>query len=293
VDAANVLELHPPDHHQFADDDRLNSGARLTEDKNMTPFTQLISSRWPEVVTFMLVFGRAGGLIVSAPFWGSRVVPLPVRIWVAVILAVATFPLVKSVSLPGGITLLSLFFSLGGEILLGLILGWIAQLLFSGMRLAGQAIEIKSGLGLIHLVDPNEGGQSGLFSTFFEIVAGLIFFSMNGHHLMIQALFSSFNVFPLAGDKFMTRVLEGLVTSTGEIFIIALKISAPIIVGLLLTDIVLGIISRAIPQMNVFMVAQPLQFGFTVFLLMLSLPALVWFLVRQLPLMIGVPGGVR
>ena len=258
----------------------------------MTPLTQLISSRWPEVVTFMLVLGRAGGLIVSAPFWGSRVVPAPLRIWVAVLLAVGTFPLVQIVSLPGGMTLLSLCLSLGGEILLGLILGWIAQLLFAGMRLAGQEVEIKSGLGLIHLVDPNEGGQSGIFSTLFELVAGLIFFSLNGHHLLIQALFSSFNVFPLAGDKFATRILEGLITSTGEIFTIALRVSAPIVIGLILTDIVLGIISRAIPQMNVFMVAQPLQFGFAVVLLMLSLPALVWFFVRQLPLMIGVPGGV-
>jgi flagellar biosynthetic protein FliR len=83
-----------------------------------------------------------------------------------------------------------------------------------------------------------------------------------------------------------------LISSTGEIFTIALKISAPVLIGLLLSDVVLGILSRAIPQMNVFMVAQPLQFGFAILLLMLSLPGLVWFVMRQLPLMIGVPGGV-
>lgn len=258
----------------------------------MTPLAQLITSRWPEVITFVLVCGRAGGLVVSAPFWGSRAVPVTVRVWVAILLAVATYPLVKAPSLPGGITLLSLFMGLGGEIFLGIILGWIAQLLFAGMRLAGQEIEIKSGLGLIHLVDPHEGGQSGVFAAFLELMAGLIFFSMNGHHLLIQALSSSYNVFPLAGEKFVTRVLEGLIGSAGEIFAIALRVSAPVLVGLLFTDIVLGILSRAIPQMNVFMVAQPVQFGFGVFLLMLSLPALVWFFVRQLPLMVGVPGGV-
>ena len=230
--------------------------------------------------------------MVSAPFWGSRAVPVTVRVWVAILLAVATYPLVKAPALPGGITLLSLFMALGGEIFLGIILGWIAQLLFAGMRLAGQEIEIKSGLGLIHLVDPHEGGQSGVFAAFLELMAGLIFFSMNGHHLLIQALSSSYNVFPLAGEKFVTRVLEGLIGSAGEIFAIALRVSAPVLVGLLFTDIVLGILSRAIPQMNVFMVAQPVQFGFGVFLLMLSLPALVWFFVRQLPLMVGVPGGV-
>jgi flagellar biosynthetic protein FliR len=258
----------------------------------MTPLAQLIANRWPEVVTFILVLGRAAGLMVSAPFWGSRAVPVMLRVWVAMLLAVAIYPLVKVVALPGGITLMSLFMALGGEILLGLTLGWIAQLLFSGMRLAGQEIEIKSGLGLIHLVDPHEGGQSGIFAAFLELMAGLIFFSMNGHHLLIQALVSSYNVFPLAGEKFVTRVLEGLIGSAGQIFTIALRVSAPVLVGLLFSDIILGILSRAIPQMNVFMVAQPLQFGFGVFLLMLSLPALVWFFVRQLPLMVGVPGGV-
>jgi len=258
----------------------------------MSPLTQLISSRWPEVVTFMLVFGRAGGLIVSAPFWGSRVVPVMVRSWVAMLLAMATYPLVKTVVQPNELSLVSLFFALAGEIFLGLMLGWIAQLIFSAMRLAGQEIEIKSGLGLSQIVDPAEGSQSGIFSAFLDLMAGLVFFAMNGHHLLIQGLLSSYSVFPLGGEKFATRIIEGLVSSTGEIFSIALRVSAPVLIGLLLSDIVLGILSRAIPQMNVFMVAQPLQFGFTLLLLMLSLPALVWFFVRHFPLMVGVPGGI-
>ncbi len=258
----------------------------------MTPLMYLLSSRWPEVVTFMLVLGRAVGLIVSAPFWGSRVVPMMVRAWVAMLLAMATYPLVQAVVQPQEITLIALFFGLAGEILLGLILGWIAQLLFSGMRLAGQEIEIKSGLGLSHIVDPNDGTQSGVFAAFLDLMAGLIFFAMNGHHLLIQALLSSYRVFPLGGEKFAPRIIEGLVSSAGEIFAIALRVSAPVLIGLLLSDIVLGILSRAIPQMNVFMVAQPLQFGFTILLLLLSLPALVWFFVRHFPLMVGVPGGL-
>jgi flagellar biosynthetic protein FliR len=176
--------------------------------------------------------------------------------------------------------------------MLGLMLGWFAQLLFSGMRLAGHMIETKSGLGMVQLVDPHESGHTGVFSTLLELMAGLIFFSMNGHHLLFQALSSSYSVFPLAGDKFATRVIEGLVGSTADVFTIALRVSAPVIVGLLLSDIVLGVLARAIPQMNVFMVAQPLQFALSILLLALSLPGLVWFFIRQLPRMIGVPGGL-
>ena len=258
----------------------------------MTPLAKFISEHWSEVVTFILVFGRALGLIVAAPFWGGRGVPVVVRVWIALILAVASYPMVQVASLAGGITLLTLFTSLVGEVLLGLVLGWLAQLLFAGVRLAGQEIELRSGLGLVQLVDPHQGGHSGIFSAFLEIAAGLIFFTLNGHHLLIQALSSSFSVFPLAGEKFVTRVLEGLIGSSAEIFTIALRVSAPVLLGLFLSDIVLGVLSRAVPQMNVFMVAQPLQFALCVFLVMVSLPAVVWFIVRQMPQMIGVPGGV-
>lgn len=255
----------------------------------MSGLSTLIAQRWPEVVTFMLVFGRTAGLITGAPFWGSRSVPLLVRIWISMLLSIATYPLVPPAVLPGGITLLSLFMALAGEIFLGLILGWFAQLLFAGVRLAGQEIEIKSGLGLIQLVDPHEGGQSGVFSAFLELMAGMIFFSLNGHHLLLQALSQSYTVFPLSGEKFIVRVMAALIGSAGDIFTIALKVSAPVVVGLLLSDVVLGILSRAIPQMNVFLVAQPLQFGLAILLLLLSLPASVWFVARHLPNTIGMP----
>jgi flagellar biosynthesis protein FliR len=257
----------------------------------MAPLAQLINTGWPEAVTFMLVFGRAGGLIISAPFWGSRVVPVVVRVWIAILLAIATYPMVRAAALVGGFTIISVFFALVGETLLGLVLGWLAQLMFSAMRLAGQEIELKSGLGLIQLVDPNDGGQSGLFSTLFELLAGLLFFALDGHHLLVQALWSSYNVFPLAGERFTARLLEGLISSAGEVFTIALRVSAPVVMGLLLSDIILGLISRAIPQMNVFMVAQPMQFGLALLLLFLAIPAFVWFFARHMPSMIGVPSG--
>ncbi len=192
----------------------------------MALLTHLISTRWPEVITFVLVFARASGLIISAPFWGSKTVPVLVRVWTALLLAVATYPLVGIVSFDGSVSLLSLSMAIAGEIFLGLVLGWTGQLLFAAMRLAGQQIEIKSGLGLLQLVDPNEGGHSGIFAAFLELTAGLIFFSFNGHHLLIQALSSSYRIFPPAAEKFGVQLLQGLISSTGEIFIIALRVSA-------------------------------------------------------------------
>ncbi|HXG51822.1 MAG TPA: flagellar biosynthetic protein FliR [candidate division Zixibacteria bacterium] len=255
----------------------------------MTALAAFIGRYGAETVSFMLVFGRALGLMVGAPFWGGRALPVVVRIWVALLLAVAVFPSVPAASV-ADLTVLALVLFLGGEILLGLTLGWTAQVLFAGMRLAGQQIEVKSGLGLVSLVDPHEGGHSGIFAVFLELAAGLIFLALDGHLQLVQALLSSYAVFPPAGTgSFAGRLLEGVVASGTEIFAIALRVSAPVLVGLLLSDIVLGVLSRAIPQMNVFMVAQPLQFGVALLLLMLSLPALAWLIARQLAAGAGFP----
>jgi flagellar biosynthetic protein FliR len=258
----------------------------------MPLLTQFIVSQWEEVITFLLVFGRTSGLIVSAPFWGSRIVPVVVRVWTAVLLAFASYSRVGKVALQD-LTMVRLIVALAGEIFIGLILGWAAQLVFSGMRLAGQQIETKSGLALLQIVDPNEGAPSGIFSAFLELTAGLIFFSLNGHHLLIQALSSSYTTFPLAAAEFPIAMMGALATSAGTIFSIALRISAPVVIGLLLSDIALGIISRVIPQMNVFIVAQPVQFGLVLFLLMLSLPALGAFFVRQFPDLLALPLPLR
>jgi len=248
----------------------------------MSELTQLLSSRWPEVLTFLLVLGRTSGLVISAPFWGGRVVPGLVRVVVAVSLSVAVYPLVKPVGAIHESPLLFLLMALGEEVLLGLVLGWAAQLLFAGIRLAGQELEIKIGLGLAQLIDPQEGGHTTIVSALFEIIATLVFFSLNGHHLLIRALASSYSLFPLAGEKPVLSLVEGIVASAGGIFTIALRVSAPVVVGLLLSDIVLGFVSRAIPQLTIFLVAMPLQLAFGVLLLLLSLPALVWLCVNQL-----------
>jgi flagellar biosynthetic protein FliR len=248
----------------------------------MPGLTQLISLQGPEVMTFMLVLGRTSGLVISAPFWGSRVVPGLVRGWVAVVLSAAVYPFVQTVSFPAGqatttesAAIVLLVLTLAGEILLGIALGWAAQLLFAGLRLAAQQMEMKMGLSIAQIVDPQWGDHSSSLSVFFELIGVLIFFSLNGHRLFIQALTSSYAVFPLAGEKLaLSRMIVG---SAGDIFSIALRVAAPVVVGLLLSDIVLGIVSRAIPQMNVFFVAMPLQLAFGMLLLFISLPAVVWF----------------
>jgi flagellar biosynthesis protein FliR len=248
----------------------------------MLSLHQFISSRWPEVVTFLLVLGRTSGLVMSAPFWGSRIIPGLARAWVAVVLSAASYPFVATVAVPQGAAagtdygaILFVLLALAGEVLLGIGIGWAAQMLFAGLRLAAHELEMKMGLSMAQMIDPQWGDRSSSLGGIFELVAVLVFFSLNGHRLLIEALHSSYAVFPLAGPKLeFGRMLAG---SAGEIFSIALRVSAPVVIGLFMSDIVLGVVSRAMPQMNVFSVSMPLQLALGMLLLFLSMPALVWF----------------
>jgi flagellar biosynthetic protein FliR len=298
----------------------------------MSELAQFFHARWPEMMTFVLVLGRASGLVIGAPFWGGRVMPSLVRLVVAVSLSVALYHpakafLSKTDDVPffrtGEPTVFSLLMALGVEILLGLGLGWAAQFLLVGARLAGQVVEIRMGLGLSQLIDPHEGGQTTALSMLFELIAALVFFSIDGHLFLIQALASSYSLFPLgtvpmqpvafvqdlmlAGGTAtdfarmpILDLIDGVVGAAGAIFTIALRMSAPVVVGLLLSDIILGVISRAIPQMNIFLVSLPLQLALGILLLLLSLPVLVWFCMYQfsavggwLPAFGGVPESAK
>jgi len=178
---------------------------------------------------------------------------------------------------------------------IGLTVGWMAQLLFAALRLAGQHIEIKMGLGLTQLVDPHEGGQTSLMPALLDLLASLVFLAVNGHHLLIHALVSSYRLFPLYGgvgpDSAVVTATSHIATpdlfrllvgAAGEIFPLALRLSAPIVIGSLLADVVLGVISRMVPQLNLFAVILPAQFAFGLLLFFLALPLLVWCCVDQL-----------
>jgi flagellar biosynthetic protein FliR len=219
-----------------------------------------------------------------------------VRVVVAFGLSAAIYPLIPSPSaVPGQDipSLVSLLIALGKEALIGLTVGWSAQLLFAGMRLAGQHIEFKMGLGFTQLVDPHEGGQTSLLPALLDLLTALVFLSVNGHHLLILALVSSYQVFPLLGGgssaaagrattSAFPELLHLLIESASVMVSVALRVSAPVVLGALLADVFLGVMSRMVPQLNLFAVILPAQFAFGLLLLFLALPLLVWFCVDQL-----------
>jgi len=163
------------------------------------------------------------------------------------------------------------------EILVGYTLGFVAYVLYAGIQLAGQLMDMQMGFGIVNVIDPQSGTQVPLIGNFQYLLALMVFLGLNGHHLLFRALHDSYRFIPILGANFGGQFM-GFMTEMGlYIFVIGLKLAAPVVASLFITDLALGFIARTVPQMNVFVVGLPLKIGAGLMMVMATMPVLVWF----------------
>ena len=231
-----------------------------------------------QVGSFLLIFVRISGIFMMMPIFSSHNIPGRVKAGFALILTYILFPIVfnNSVVIPDHF--LPFLFIVVGELIVGLILGFVSSLIFSSIQMAGQLLDMQIGFGIINMIDPLSGQQAPLIGNFKYILALIIFLSTNGHHVLLSALFTSFKLIPVTGMVVNVAVTKFIVDLIGGMFILALKISLPVIVSLLLTDVSLGILARTMPQMNIFVVGVPGKIIIGLFVLSMALPFYIFFL---------------
>ena len=128
------------------------------------------------------------------------------------------------------------------------------------------------GFGIVNVYDPQTSRQIPIVGQFYSYIAMMIFLAIDGHHFLLEGLFKSFKTIPLTSASFKSGIVEINMTMMSSMFISAIKIGIPVIVTLLLTSIALGLVARAVPQMNVFFVGMPLKIGMGMLALSFSLP---------------------
>lgn len=227
---------------------------------------------------FLLVLVRVSGIFIMAPIFGSRNIPAQVKAGVALMFTLVLFPLVfqSGIQLPEQLfPYVSLLIS---ELFVGWVIGFVCSLLFSAVQMAGQVVDTQIGFGMVNIMDPQSGQQVPLIGNFKYILALLVFLITNSHHLLLAALFNSFQMIPVTGVVFHGVITELIVDMVWGVFAIALKISFPVSISLLLTDIALGILARTMPQMNIFVVGMPLKIIVGIFILSLVMPFYILFL---------------
>jgi len=231
-----------------------------------------------QVGFFLLAFARISGIFMMTPIFGSRNIPVYVKAGMAFALTIALFPIVfqPNVLLPENI--LSYAVMVAAELFVGWIIGFASSLVFSAVQMAGQLLDMQIGFGIVNIIDPQSGQQVPLIGNFKYILALIVFLVTNSHHMLLSALFASFKLIPVTGVSVYSGLTEIIIDMVAGIFVIALKISLPVLISMLLTDVALGILARTMPQMNIFVVGVPGKIIVGIFVLSLALPFYILFL---------------
>jgi len=223
--------------------------------------------------TFMLVFVRTLAFFTVLPIFSYRTVPNQFKIGLAFFLAlIMVFTLeVRPLEVNGIYFLLII-----KEVLVGLFVGLIAMMLMYAIQVAGGFIDMKIGFMIANVIDPQTGAQSPLIGGFLYTFAILLMLSLNGHHLLIDGVYYSYQFIPLEqlflplGNE---NVVEYVATLFNAMFVIAFQMAIPVVGSLFLLNVALGTISRAVPQMNIFVVGFPIQIFVGLVVLLIAMPS--------------------
>lgn len=234
-----------------------------------------------QIQLFLLVFVRVAAILMTLPVFSGNAVPPPFKIGLALAVSLVLFPLLPPLPAPAVVGPVALALGVAREIALGAGIGLVIKVFFAGVQLAGQTIGYQMGMAIANVMDPATAAQVPILAQFNNLIAVLIFLVINAHHWFIRALAESFHRIPLTGFGFGPAFFEQLIRISAEMFLVAVKIGAPVIVALLLTSVALGLVARTVPQMNIFIVAMPLKIVIGLIFLGICLPHMATFL-RQL-----------
>lgn len=222
-----------------------------------------------------LIFVRVSSLILSAPYFSSAAFPAQVKIFFALITSILLYPVVppENIAIPPDSSFLYIGSTIVIEALIGVSFGLIGQLVFAGLEMAGRLISLKIVLGFASVVDTMTQQQSTAVSTLFNMLAILVFLSIDGDKIYLSALASSFDVLPL-GTASVHLAGPYMFDVAVYIFLIAVQISAPFLIVLFLLDLALAIFARIMPQANIMFIALPIKLGVGFILLYFVAPYL-------------------
>ncbi len=235
----------------------------------MVTFTEAELLAW--LTPLFWPFIRVLALFSALPLLGQRMVPMRVRIGLAALIVIAaqpSLPPMPQVALDSPLAVMLIVQNL----LIGLALGFAVRMVFAAVELAGELIGLQMGLNYAGFFEPASGGQATATSRFFGTIVGLLFIVINGHLLVVAAVVQSFQAYPVAPEPFaFLRQLQPQVWGA-EVFALGLWIALPLVAMLIFVNLVLGVISRVAPQMNVFAIGFPVTLGVGLVGMLLTLP---------------------
>lgn len=226
----------------------------------------------PQFETFLLIFLRISSMLFLFPLFSSRQVPVQVRLGLGGLLSFIIYRVEPAPHLTGGA--FELIVGASAQVLIGVIVGFVASLLFTGIQFAGELIDIQIGFAIANVINPQTQQNITIIGELQLTLATLIYLATNSHYLLIQGMAGSFNLLPLPYVNLGPSVAGNLAIFFAQSFVIVYKIAAPVVVALFITNVALAFMARVAPQMNVFIIGLPIQVGVGLTMMAISLPLL-------------------
>lgn len=235
---------------------------------------------------FLICASRVGALIGAIPVFSSRQIPPQVKLGLIFGTALLLFPIMAPYTPDASYSPVELGLLMANEILIGLMIGLTANLIFTAVNFAGTIIGYQMGFAAANVFDPQTTQQLSLMSQFQNVLTILIFLALNVHHMFFRVIVESYQLLPPGYLDFSGGAVELLMDLGSRMFLLGVKFSAPILVILLLSNMVLGIMARVFPQLNVFMLSFPINIGIALIVIGLTLSSMVLILSREFDTMV-------
>lgn len=250
-----------------------------------------------EVMVTILIFVRVSALMILIPVLGHKLVPQPVKAGLSLLLTILLYPMVGDLVTPISPEPLSFILLAIQEILFAGSLALLANLIFAAVQFSGQLMSFQMGLAIANVFDPATNAQGAVTAQLASILAILLWLASGAHHTFILALFDSFALLPV-GQPWVLSSWGMLNDAAAQMFILTLRLAAPVMLLLFFVYVALGLMARAVPQIQVFFVSSPLTVGLGLFTFALALPSVTSLtydafasLSYQLPAMMRVLAG--
>ena len=235
----------------------------------------------PLIQGFLICLARVAAMFAALPVFSGAQIPPQMRIGIAVMFSMLTYPIVKSFIPVGSITPIELGLIISAEIILGLLVGFLAQLIFMAAEFAGSVVGYQMGFAAANVFDPSTQQQVAVIAQFQGVLAILLFLALDVHHQFLEALVVSFRMLPPGTLTLDGGAVPMLVNLSNHSLILSIRLVAPVLIILILLKLALGVMSRVFPQLNVFLLSFPLGIGIAFIIMGLTMGVFVGLLQQE------------
>ncbi len=225
-----------------------------------------------QILTFALVMLRMAAFVFSAPLLSSTNVPIPLKVMFAVLLSVVLVPAANVITTNLVVASENIILLALREVFIGLFLGFLMRMFFFTINIAGELISISMGLASAQVFNPALGTQTNVMEQIKSIVATLLFLGFNGHHFFLMGMAQSLDLLPIGIAGFNPNAFASASVAAETAFVLGLKMAAPVVVAVFIANLSMGVLGRAVPQINVLVTSLTVTISVGVVVMILAMP---------------------